>query len=103
MHDAAIVTGPLRLQLTPNETALVAALELDTVAIAGFDANRAHGERAAALMRSLIARRAIPEIRVRWFSDAELNPGSRGVSRQQVFERNGTTGEAIFRHASFRS
>lgn len=55
---------------------------------------------AAALMNSLLARSAIPAARWRYFTDPELNIGS-SVSRQQVFERNNTRGDAIFEHAHF--
>lgn len=52
-------------------------------------------------MRSLIARKAIPEARVRFFNDPEYNIGGHGRSRREVFEKNGTRGEEIFRHPNF--
>src|SRR5712691_7554412 len=52
-------------------------------------------------MKSLIARKAIPAVRVSYFTDPEYFPGGRGSSHKQMFERNGTCGEAIFHHAHF--
>ena len=60
-----------------------------------------NGEAVCALMKSLIARKVIPELRVKWFTDPAYFPGGRGKSRQQVFERNGCRGEDIFRHPHF--
>ena len=52
------------------------------------------------LMRSLINRNAIPDIRLRYFKDPNLNSHIK-KSHQQIFEQNGTTGIAIFRHQGF--
>lgn len=54
-----------------------------------------------ALSESLVKRRAIPEVRRRYFTDSERNPGGRGKSRQEVFEGNGTSGAEIFAHPNF--
>ena len=52
------------------------------------------------LVTSLIEREAVPEIRVRLFTDPELaETGNK--SRQQVFESNGTSSPDIFRHPHF--
>lgn len=55
----------------------------------------------AELMQSLVQRGAIPEPRKRFFTDPEYNIAGHGLSRQQVFEKNGTRGTAIFRHGNF--
>jgi hypothetical protein len=55
---------------------------------------------ARALTESLVKRGAIPEIRRRFFTDPELNIGGRGKSRMQVFEVNGTKGDAIFQETA---
>jgi len=52
-------------------------------------------------MRSLISRKAIPEVRTKYFTDPEFNVGGRGRSRADIFEKNGTCGEDIFRHTHF--
>lgn len=50
-------------------------------------------------MPLLLRRKAIPERRVRYFDDPELNEGRK--SRLQVFEGNGTVGADIFGHGNF--
>jgi hypothetical protein len=59
------------------------------------------GEAALGLMKSLIARKAIPDVRSKYFTDQDFNVGGRGRSRAEIFEKNGTDGEAIFRHPHF--
>lgn len=65
------------------------------------DVARVNGEVACELMKSLIGRKAIPEARIRFFTDPQLNVGGRGSSRRQIFEKHGTSGDAIFRHPHF--
>lgn len=55
----------------------------------------------AALTESLLERGAIPEVRLLYFTNPERNPGGRGKSRQQIFEKNGTTGREIYAHGNF--
>lgn len=55
---------------------------------------------AAPLVNSILSRKAVPEIRMRYFIDPELNIGLK-KSRKAVFETNGTKGDAIFRHPHF--
>jgi len=54
-----------------------------------------------ALAERLLDRKAIPPVRVRYFADPECNPGGRGKSREDVFEKNGTCGDDILRHPHF--
>lgn len=53
------------------------------------------------LATRLLDRGAIPEVRLLYFTDPERNPGVRGKSRQDVFERNGTIGDEILCHPHF--
>jgi hypothetical protein len=55
---------------------------------------------AGELARSLFARGAIPEIRMRYFDDPLLNPGGR-KSRCQVFRDNGRSDEEIVEDGNF--
>ena len=55
----------------------------------------------ASLTDSLLARGAIPEVRLLYFTDPERNPGGRGKSREQIFENNGTSNEKIYSHGNF--
>src|SRR5262249_12951391 len=58
-------------------------------------------EAAGKLAKSLLSRSGIPKARVRYFTAPDLNIGSHGKSRKEVFETNGTHGEDILRHAHF--
>lgn len=52
------------------------------------------------LAESLLRRNAIPEIRLRYFTDPVLNIGV-SRSRQGVFEQKGVTGAALLEHGHF--
>lgn len=90
------------IELTEAEKELLARIDFKP-SVTTYDAvaARANGEAAGALMKSLISRKGIPEIRMRFFTDPSFNVGGKGASRQQIFERNGTRGDAIFRHPHF--
>ena len=53
------------------------------------------------LATRLLERGAIPSIRICYFNDASFNPGGRGKSREEVFEKNGTAGKDILCHPHF--
>jgi len=40
-------------------------------------------------------------IQIAYFTDPKLNLGGRGKSRQEIFEKNGTSGDEILRHPHF--
>jgi len=52
------------------------------------------------LTLSLLKRGAVPQVRLDWMMDPELNVGL-GRSRFDVFRNNGTSGENIFEHGNF--
>jgi hypothetical protein len=52
------------------------------------------------LFKSLTERKAIPEIRLRIFSDPKYAE-TQNKSPKQIFESNGTCGHAIYRHPNF--
>jgi hypothetical protein len=90
------------VELTPAEKALVEKIDF-------APSRQTHDPEAAQemcntageLTRALLRRKAIPEVRTRFFTDPAYNVGGRGSSRLQVFEKNGTRGDAIFRHPHF--
>lgn len=92
-----------QIKLTEDERVLLAQIELDASALANHHAARQNGEAVCSLMRSLISRNAIPEHRLKFVSDSAYNRGGRGRSRLDIFEKNGTRGEDIFRHPHFLS
>lgn len=87
--------------LTPEEAAEVEALVFDIDDLEDRGCFPINAERALSVTKALLARKAVPDHRRRYFTDPDFNPGGRGRSRQQVFERNGCTGDAILRHAHF--
>lgn len=89
------------LELTAPEKELLARIKLDQRMLGGYEDETRNGNAVCALMKSLLARHAIPEPRARYFIDPSYNRGGRGKSRKQVFERNGCTGDDIFRHPHF--
>lgn len=91
----------LAIELTTEEKAILGRIKFDPADIANPDEHRANGDAVIALMRSLDARHSIPTHRIRYFTDPALNIGGHGRSHQQIFEKNGCSGEAIMRHAHF--
>lgn len=90
------------LELTAEEKALVAKINFNPASERHDPAYwNAVGEASVQLMKLLAGRKAIPEVRTKYFTDPEFNIGGRGRSRAGVFEKNGTRGEAIFRHVHF--
>lgn len=49
----------------------------------------------------MLQRGAIPAIRVKYFSEPELNTGRGNKSHKEVFESNGTRGDDILEHPHF--
>jgi hypothetical protein len=80
--------------LTPEEAALRQQMEAELSGGGTYAGKAAHQ-----LMTLLRARNAIPDVRIRNFT--EPFPGGRGKSHQDVFVRNGCRGEAIFKHPHF--
>lgn len=87
--------------LNSDEQTLLARIELDPLLLNNSDQARQNGEAVLKLLKSLVEREAIPQIRVQYFTDEQFNRGGRGQSKQAVFERNGTSGESIYRHPHF--
>lgn len=85
------------IQLTAEEESLLANIDF------ALDFDRVRKTLAAAdqLMRALLKRRAIPSIRIRYFTDPDLNTGPIKGSREGLFERNGVLGEAIYSNPHF--
>jgi hypothetical protein len=91
-----------RIDLTPDEQALWEQIYFEPRSSRiDHDKLQSSIEPAYQLARSLLEREAIPPIRLRYFTDPELNIGGRGKSRKEVFERNGTSGDAILKHPHF--
>jgi len=92
----------LAIVLTPEETELLSKIEFDANRLVGnLPKYHRNAQAVVALMTMLLKRNAIPQNRLRYFTDADCNPGGRGKSRKNIFERNGTQGQAILEHPHF--
>jgi hypothetical protein len=95
---------PTVLDLSPDEATLARRIDFspDQFRLSGRFEQVVMESRAAAskLAKSLLARNAIPEIRLAYFTDARFNIGSKR-SRKEIFESNGTRGDAILEHPNF--
>lgn len=84
------------IELAEHEVALLTQIDFNQ---RSHESIKRSCEAAAKLMPLLLQRNAIPEQRLRYFTDPELNGGKK--SRRNVFEGNGTSGVAIFGHGNF--
>ena len=91
------IESPSPVTLTPEEEGWLSQMSFSP---APHGTLRRSCELAPSLARSLCDRRAIPEIRLRYFKDATLNTRGSG-SRKEEFERKGIRGDAIFSHGHF--
>ncbi len=94
---------PETVALTDEEAKLHTEIEWDIGNTLGWDhkARVANLDRIGRLARSLLARRAVPAVRLAYFTDPEMNVGGHGKSRREVFEKSGTTGDAILTSPHF--
>ena len=91
-----------QIELTPEERELA-----DTIVFDLLHTNLEHrqvienGEHAAALVKSLMKRKPIPEKRLLYFTDPSYNPGRGKMSRFDRFRENAGSSEAVIRHPHF--
>jgi hypothetical protein len=97
------MTNTQAIELTQPEKDLLAKIEIRERAWNDLDyqQRQSNGDLVCRLMDSLIARKAIPEPRLRFFNDPDYNIGAGRRSRYEGFEKNGTKGDKIFRHGHF--
>ena len=88
--------GPI--SLTDEETEILKNISFEYKDHGTLQMSCANAEK---LMRSLNNRGAIPEARMRYFTDPQYRINGRGKSWQKSFEVNGTTGDAIWRDGNF--
>jgi hypothetical protein len=90
------------IPLTPDESGLLAAMRLRQEELFHESvAAQRNGELAVTLMNSLMLRYAIPEVRLKYFEDPAYRTGRVKGSHRNLFERNKTVGDDIFRHPNF--
>jgi len=99
------VFPPQSVSLTANEQEFVGQIDFapDHMRLHGrfYEVLETSCQLAAKLATSLFERKAIPEIRLRYFLDPEFNGGNTRKSRKEIFESNGTRGNDILSHGHF--
>lgn len=88
------------IALTPEEKALFDKIEFDWDALEHAEFLR-NGDAVVALMKSLLARNGIPEVRRKYFTDPSYRTGRMKGSYRDLFHRNGNTDDEMMRHAHF--
>jgi len=86
--------------LTKLELDLLKQLDFSLQGI-DYEQWRKMGPAMRKLTESLLARHAIPRIRLRYMNNPEFNTGRTKRSHLEVFEANGTRGQEIFEHPHF--
>jgi hypothetical protein len=86
------------IQLTEQERSLLEKIHFEP---SDHEQLRSSLAPMAALSKSLLERDAVPDVRLRYFTDPECNAGGRGKSRQDIFEQNGTCRAEILEHGNF--
>ncbi|WP_100175529.1 hypothetical protein [Bradyrhizobium nitroreducens] len=98
MNDVAIGA----IELTPEESQILEEMILRQELLFGdHSLAECNGELSLALMRSLLQRKAIPKVRLKYFEEPSFRTGRIKGSYRSLFERNKTTGDDIYRHPNF--
>jgi len=92
--------GQIKLTEAERELASKIVFDLDNVRLE-YEQTIENGELAAALMESLMDRKAIPENRLRYFMDPDYNPRNSRSSRADIFLRNAGTVEEMYQDLDF--
>jgi len=88
------------IDLTDGESGLLSDIELDAHRL-NHELYKRQGPFVLRLLKSLLDRDAIPEVRVRYWSDPNFQVGRVKTSHKGQFERNGRQGEEIYTHPHF--
>ena len=101
-YAIAMQNGPFTIPLTPEEIELVEAIKFDLHDTLGnIQAFHTNGDLVVQLTESLLKRNAIPDQRLKYFSDPEYHVGGRGSSRQELFLRNTGDHDKMIHHGHF--
>lgn len=94
---------PEAVQLTNDERSLYERIDWSKTEWPDWEQSKQREmlESVKQLAERLLTRKAFPNIRLKYFSDPDMNPGSRGKSRKRIFEMHGTSGEQILCHGNF--
>lgn len=90
-----------KIQLTPKEEEYLSKINFYFSTQELRNNYATYVENSKNLFLSLMDRNAIPEIRLRYFTDPELNIGQSKKSKKEAFENNLRHGEKVYDHHSF--
>jgi hypothetical protein len=91
-----------QIELTPAEQKLTEQIVFDILQKPlEYEETLENGERAATLANSLMKRKAIPQERLRYFTNPEYNPGPGKASRFERFRNNAGNSDEVLRHPHF--
>ncbi|MBZ8119813.1 hypothetical protein KUD11_14320 [Roseovarius sp. LXJ103] len=88
------------IELTEDESEILSGIEFDQPAL-DHEQYKRQGLLVLRLLKSLVERSAIPEARLRYWSDPEYQIGRSKASHKGLFERNGRQGDEIYTHPHF--
>lgn len=91
----------MEIDLTKEEKAWAAEIELDQRRVRDHEHWKLNSELAYKLICSLLERRAVPTHRLKYFVDPYFHPGGRGKSRKDRFLANAGSYEDMYRHNHF--
>ena len=91
------------IKLTQSEAATLAKINLEDSHNhgEGHAVYKANAQPILDLLRSLDARSAIPQERLKYWNDPSYHQGRIKASRQGIFERNGSSGDDIYTDPNF--
>ncbi|MGH1466561.1 MAG: hypothetical protein ACRBBQ_14505 [Cognatishimia sp.] len=88
------------IELTEDESEILSGIEFDQPAL-DHEQYKRQGPLVLRLLKSLVERSAIPEARLRYWSDPVYQIGRSKASHKGLFERNGRQGDEIYTHPHF--
>jgi len=91
---------PEKLELLPEEEELMERIVFEYTDPGYHEKLDASCESAAILTALLLERKAIPDVRLAWFTDPRFQVKGK-MSRLQIFEKNGNTLAETFEHPHF--
>ncbi|TGP88919.1 MULTISPECIES: hypothetical protein [unclassified Mesorhizobium] len=91
----------MKIELTADEESLAEKLEFDPGKVRDHEDWKRNSELAAQLAHSILKRKAVPDHRLRYFTDPDYHPGGRNKSRRDNWVANGNSYEDILRHNNF--
>lgn len=90
-----------KIELTSQEEKFLSEINFDYSYQELRDNYSIYVENSKKLFLSLLDRDAIPEIRLKYFTDPEFNIGQTKKSKEEAFENNLTQGESVYDHHDF--